>query len=479
MRIMLIQPPAGGYLGYERLVKTEPLGLEALAGALRRHEVALVDLRLNSRLDSALDKFKPDVCAISCSFTMSVPSALECAQLVRARCPQALVVVGGVHASIAPQDLMQSAVDVVVKGEGEAAMAELVDALEQGRDLSEVRGLYLVRDGRPFFTGSRPPVDDLDQLPLPRRDLGARREGDYYFNLWRPFALVETARGCPHRCVFCSVWRFYRGKVRYKSPERVGEELSQIEAPYVLFTDDNFLDDIPRAKSIAALIGAKGIRKSYAMQVRADDVAQNPEVISAWHEVGLRHVLIGFEASTNEGLANLAKGTSIELAEEAMAVLRRFGDIGVTGSFIVDPSFTKEDFAHLRSYVERLGISSPQFTVLTPLPGTVLYQQVKDQLVTKDYQLFDFLHTVLPTRLGCAEFYQEFAGLYRAAYAKKQNLWRRLPRLVLGLAARAYTFSQLRGVIQTFRLVCDPDTYLSSCAEEQLALDIPSGAGHV
>jgi len=469
MRIMLIQPPAGGYLGYEKLVKTEPLGLEVLAGVASGHEVKLLDMRLDPKLEAALDRFAPDLCAISCSFTMSVPAALDCARVIRRRRPQAFVVVGGVHASISPQDFFSSAVDVVVKGEGENTFADLVEALEQGRGLSAVNGLYVnTKDGQ-IFTGPRPLITDLDRLPLPRRDLGGRT-GDYYFNLWRPFALVETARGCPHRCVFCSVWRFYQGKVRYKSPGRVVEELSQVEAPFVLFTDDNFLDDVSRARMIAALVREKGIQKKYAMQVRADDIAKHPEVVDKWYEAGLRHVLIGFEASTDAGLANLRKGTNTDTAEEAMRVLRRYPDIGVTGSFIVDPSFAKEDFAHLREYVERLGISSPQFTVLTPLPGTVLYHMMKDKLITRDYRLFDFLHTVLPTRLGCVEFYKEFAHLYRAAYSKKQDLWRKLPGFVRGLASRAYTWSQLRGVVQTFRMVSDPNTYLSSCPEEEQLL---------
>ncbi|MCX8032481.1 MAG: B12-binding domain-containing radical SAM protein [Thermoleophilia bacterium] len=475
MRIMLIQPPAGGYLGYEKLVKTEPLGLEALAAVVPTHEIELFDMRLDSKLEAALDRFCPDICAISCSFTMSVPAALACAQTIRRTCPGAFIVVGGVHASISPADFACSAVDAVVKGEGEVTFAELVQVLEDGRDPRAVRGLYLNTESGQIFTGARPLVDDLDRLPLPRRNLGKRRKRDYYFNLWRPFALVETARGCSHHCVFCSVWRFYQGKVRYKSPERVVAELAQVDAPYVLFTDDNFLGDISRAKRIAELLCAHGIEKKYAMQVRADDVAEHPEVIDQWHEAGLRHVLIGFEASTDAGLANLRKDTKAQTAQEAMRVLRRFSDIGVTGSFIVDPSFGKEDFARLRDYVASLGISSPQFTVLTPLPGTVLYHAMKHKLVTRDYRLFDFLHAVLPTRMGCVEFYREFANLYRAAYAKKQDLLRKLPSFLRGLASRAYTLSQLRGVVQTFKMVCDPDAYLESCPEEEELLDPYSG----
>lgn len=471
MKVMLIQPPGGGYLGYERLVQTEPLGLEALASVLGRHELRLVDLRLDRNLERALDRFVPDLCAISCSFTMSVPAVLDCAALIRARCPNTFIVLGGVHASLAPEDFACSPVDAIVVGEGESAIVDLVEALERGKDVASVRGLHVNKGGELLFTGLRPLVDDLDSLPLPRRDL-AGRKGAYYFNLWRPFALVETSRGCPHRCVFCSVWPFYRGKVRSKSAERVVEELFQVEAPYVLFTDDNFLEDTTRAKRVAELIGAAGFRKSYAMQVRADDIAAHPEVIADWHEAGLRHVLIGFEAATDTGLADLRKEASTQAAREAVEVLRRFPDIGITGSFIVDPSFNREDFARLSDYVKHLGISSPQFTVLTPLPGTLLYRRMKELLVTTDYRLFDFLHAVLPTRLGYVEFYREFANLYRLAYDKNRTIIKQLPRVLRGLATRAYTLSQLKGVIETFRVVSDPESYLSSCSEERQAFGV-------
>jgi hopanoid C-3 methylase len=134
--------------------------------------------------------------------------------------------------------------------------------------------------------------------------------------------------------------------------------------------------------------------------------------VKAWKEIGLETILIGFEAATQGRLDAVAKGATIEQNERAMEILNGLG-VHMWGAFIVDPDFTHEDFQQLKRYREEKGVIYPQFTVLTPLPGTDLYEQRYKELVTHDYRLFDALHAVLPTRLPREEFYKEFAGLYR------------------------------------------------------------------
>ncbi|MCE5252870.1 MAG: B12-binding domain-containing radical SAM protein, partial [Actinomycetia bacterium] len=348
MKVLLIQPPVGHQIGYDRLARVEPLGLENLAGALSGHEVRLADLRFHDDLDRLLRTFAPDVCGLSCSFTMGVKKTIECARRIKRLKPDTIVLVGGVHPSIAPTDFRDEAVDILAKGEGESLLTELLTALEHGRDPESVRGLYLNSDGHQVFTGRRPLIEDLDSLPFPRRDLSAVPAKTYHFNFWRPLSLVETGRGCPYRCEFCSVWRFYQHTNRHKSAERVVEEIAQAPGRFILFTDDNFLDDMPRTRRIAELLSDKGIEKRYSLQARADAIAANPGLIDAWYDVGLRHIFVGFEAASDQRLAELHKETTLQTTDEAMAVLLRHPDLSVTGSFIVDPGFTAEDFEHLR-----------------------------------------------------------------------------------------------------------------------------------
>ena len=462
-KVLLIHPGLGRIPGFDGLSRVEPLGIECVAGALRGHELRLVDMRLRdgrARLDEIVADFRPEVCALSCSFTTSVSATVAVAGHLRPLLPAATIVVGGMHPSVCPRDFACSGIDVVVKGEGEETIRDLVDNLESGGDLREVPGVVLNTEEGQVFTRRRPLAAHLDTLPLPRRDLAPSQHGDYYFNFWRPFALVETARGCPHRCSFCSVWRFFRGRTRVKSVDRVLEELASVRADHILFTDDNFLTDVERSREIALRLLDAGIRKTFSFQARADTLAAHPEIIDIWVQAGLGNVFVGFEAVTEEQLAALRKASGLGEAEQALAALRRHPKLSITGAFIVDPAFTREDFARLREYVQHNGITHPQFSVLTPLPGTRLFRERSAELVTGDYDLYDLVHAVLPTRLTLPEFYREFARLYRHSYPVTRLPFGRLGRLAKGLASGRYSLDQIRSVLGTMRKLADGEAYL-------------------
>ncbi|MEM2936857.1 MAG: radical SAM protein, partial [Candidatus Bathyarchaeia archaeon] len=232
----------------------------------------------------------------------------------------------------------------------------------------------------------------------------------------RPLAICETSRGCPYRCLFCSVWVFYRGRYRKKSPERVLREIASIRAPYVLFTDDNFLQDVERGYVLAELLRTSGEKKRFIAQLRSDTVVEHKDLIKLWRECGLEGVFIGFEKIKDEDLRTINKRNSVKNNEIALDVLRTL-KIDVWSSFIVDPSFEKRDFEELLSYVREKIIKNPTFSILTPLPGTELFQRMKAHLTTHDPRFFDIAHVVLPTRLNLREFYEEFCRLYRKSYS--------------------------------------------------------------
>ncbi len=434
MRVLLIQPMQHQGIGLERLDLIEPLGLEMIAGALwDRHEVALLDLRLNPEaLLATLSDFRPHVVGISSTFTVKLYQTLRIAETAKTVNPQIFVVVGGHHPSLYPADFHHPAVDAIVVGEGEISMRELIDCLAAGDDPSRVPGLVLNQGQTQVPTGQRTLVHDLDLLPHPQRTLTQPFRHYYHLFFEQPIAALETTRGCPYQCNFCAVWHFYQGQVRFKSPQRVVTELEAIAEPKVFFTDDNFLVSARRSKELAHLIRERGIRKHYYVQARSDVIVRHPELIAQWREVGLRGVFIGFEKPDQAGLDAVNKNNSIENNERALAILRQHG-IEPDASFIVDPTYDPSDFATLRRYVRRLRLRLPFFTVLTPLPGTTFFDAVKEQLTTHNYEQFDMLHAVLPTRLPLAEFYAELAKLYREAYP----LWKlRLAKLYLAFLDR-------------------------------------------
>jgi radical SAM superfamily enzyme YgiQ (UPF0313 family) len=420
VRVLLVQPPPPpDYLGFRRTAVPEPLALESVGAVARpNHDVHLLDMRLDGALEETLADFEPDLVGVTC-LTTEVYNALDLLRKVKAARPDAFTIVGGLHASLMPADFQFPYVDAIVIGEGEQTFRELLELLDRrwpdrpGDALGAVSSLaWRQADNSWVFNKGRPLMGSLDDLPMPARDLAARYADQYFFLFDKPHGAIATSRGCPFRCNFCSVWKFYHKKCRYMSAERVVDELETLKPYTVSFVDDNFLANVPRAWKILELLKKRGIRKEFGMQARTDTISRHPDLLTAWREGGLETVLIGFEAATQDKLDAVAKGATVEQNERAMDVLNGLG-VNMWGAFIVDPQFTHEDFRQLKAYREHKNIIYPQFTILTPLPGTDLYEQRYHELVTHDYRLFDALHAVLPTRLPREEFYREFAGLYR------------------------------------------------------------------
>src|SRR5881394_105428 len=202
MKIAFIKPPIGGILGLEMLTFVEPLGPICVAACLEAdgHECRVYDLR----------------------------------------------VVGGHDASRDPEFFKQSGIDAVAAGDGEEVMPPLVNALRDGTDLRKIRGVETYKNGEWFFSGAADARPNLDTYPLPARHLIKHYADHYYINFRKPLALMETARGCPFKCNFCSVWKFHESTFREKSPERVVEELKEIAAPNIFVTDDIFWMNVKR-----------------------------------------------------------------------------------------------------------------------------------------------------------------------------------------------------------------------------------------
>jgi radical SAM superfamily enzyme YgiQ (UPF0313 family) len=390
-----------------------------VAGSLRRdHSVHLADLLPGVDLEAAVRRASPDICGISCSFTVDVPETHRIAETLKTLRPASLVFVGGHHASLNPSDFAVPWIDAVVVGEGEAGAPELVRAVAAGEDLSRVSGLVLNQDGRQVETGVRPPIPSLDQLPFPARSLVHGMRKSYHLGVRGPLASLETSRGCPYRCTFCSVWRFHQGKVRFKSPERVMDEIEAIDGHNIFITDDNFLASIPRAERIADLLLKRRLRKRFIFQARTDSIAGHPDTLARLRESGFATVFLGLEKIDAAGLNSVHKNNTVESNETALEVLKKTG-VNVFGTLIVDPDYDESDFRRLRDYVSRHALGNVWFTVLTPLPGTAFFEQVQEALTTRNWEMFDLLHAVLPTRLDLERFYREYARLYMSVYSPR------------------------------------------------------------
>jgi radical SAM superfamily enzyme YgiQ (UPF0313 family) len=410
MKVLLIQPPSCDPMT-DRIFLFEPLALEYLGAGLKQdgHKVRLLDARLEPDIDGVFRGFQPDMVALT-GFTSHVNIVKGIATRLKAISPELLVVVGGHHATVRPEDFNEPAIDVVVIGEGVFTLREIVRAVKHGGRLSGIRGLAIPATGGMIFSEPRP-YTDLNELPFPDRTLTATYRNNYFSEWFKPLASVRTSLGCTARCNFCALWNITDGKYLRRAPESVVEELKAIAEPNVFFCDDESMCDERRMDRLADLIGAAGIRKNYFLYGRVDTIVNHPELFAKWAEIGLAQVFVGMEDFSDRRLAAMKKGVTVAQQEKAVKVL---DDLGVMmyASYMVDPGYSRDDFKSLLAHARRLKHKYATFTVMTPLPGTELHAQREGELLSRKPELYDMVHALLPTTLPLPEFYAEMAKLW-------------------------------------------------------------------
>ena len=319
-----------------------------------------------------------------------------------------------------PEDFQSPDIDFIVAGEGVSIFSEIIARLENGLDVTGIPGSVRLENGAVLIKQGEDGID-LDAFPFPRRDLTSKYR-KYYGSEWmRPLASIRTSKGCHFRCRFCALWKLAGGRYLVRKPERIVEELKTIREKYVFFSDDESLLDVRRMEKLADMIEQEGIRKRYFLYGRSDTVSRNPGLIEKWKKIGLERVFVGLEFFRDDDLKLIKKGSSVENNIKAVQVLKGLG-LDIFPMFIVRPDFTKKDFDDLRKFCLSLDLDFIGFSVLTPLPGTDLYGEVKDDLITSNYDYFDFFHTHLRTTLPLKDFYKELIRLYNRSRSIRGQL---------------------------------------------------------
>lgn len=424
MNILLIQPPSNDPL-MDQVYLFEPLALEYLGAGLKldNHEVRILDARIEPDYEAALREFKPDLVGLT-GFTCHLTILLDMARTVKNLLPQSRIVVGGHHATVAPEDFNHPEIDAIVIGEGVFTLRELCAAWSCGDSIDKIAGVALP-DPSGLVTGPPHPYTDLNLLPMPDRSLTKGYRQSYFSEWFKPLASVRTSLGCTARCTFCALWKITGGKYLRRDPEQVVAELLTIEEPNVFFCDDESMCDVKRMEKLGEMIAAAGIRKNYFLYGRVDTIVNHPELFAQWAKIGLKQVFVGMEDFSDTRLTAMKKGTTTAQQHRAVQILRDLG-VMMYASYMVDPTYSREDFALLKAYVREMKHNCATFTVMTPLPGTELYESSKERMFSHKPELFDMLHSLLPTALPPQQFYQELAGLYTNAVP----LYRSLPVLM-------------------------------------------------
>jgi radical SAM superfamily enzyme YgiQ (UPF0313 family) len=399
MRIHLVEPDSPGKHIFSRF-RMPRLGAVLLATVLDRlgHRTE-VQIEVAAPLE--LERLeRADLVGIS-TITPTAPRAYEIAD--RLRLVGVKVVIGGPHPTFLPDEALEHA-DFAVRGEGEGSLPALVRALEQGggdERLRRVPGLtWRAFDGRAVHNPLPEPVA-VAELPAPDWSLvraGVRPDG----RVGSGSIPMQTSRGCPYDCTFCSVTSVFGRRMRYQPASSVVERIAAVgnRNRYVFFYDDNFAVSRDRVGEICeGLLDAGLSRIKWTAQVRAD-VARDPELLRLMRRAGAHTFFIGLESAHPATLAAARKRQRVDQVREHLRRIRRAG-IRVHGMFVLglDQDTPESVDATVRFAIDER-ISSAQFLVLVPLPGTEVFDRLEDQgrLVVRDWSLYDGHHVVFRPR---------------------------------------------------------------------------------
>ncbi len=427
MNILLVNPPncgrsipeeRYGITSLKQIFRGEPLALEELAGNLLQHDVRIVDLKADPYgLDKELSDFIPDVTGIT-GVTCEANSMLKLASHVKKHCGST-VVVGGIHASNDPAFFNQDCVDYIVVGIGKKVFADLVTSLETGNGGNiSLPGVICTQPGskikRPSLCNS---VVDLVEDKPPAYDLVRKYRSHYILEkLHVNMGFVASAYGCPYRCAFCCIKDQTGGKYLTKSIDSVVRDIRILgDIPVIRLVDANTFGDVERAKVLCRSLVKSGVRKQYLADIRSDTVVRHPDMLREWKEAGLRALIIGFEEISDTGLSAMNKANEASINTEAISILNDLG-ITIVGDFIISPEYDESDFERLGMYLEEMQIDLPMLTVMTPLPGTPLYHQQKDNIINNNLDYYTLTNAVTQTKLDEEQFYTLYADLLEISH---------------------------------------------------------------
>jgi len=365
--------------------RVPPLGLEYLAAYIRDFaEVRILDYRFEKEIDRAVRELEPTHIGIGVLNLVRAHDAYKVASLCREAC-DAMIVGGGLHATLCPEEVLDRGFDVVVRGEGEVTFGELI----RSGDLEGVKGISHKRDGRAVHNPEMPLVEDLDDLPLPARDLRSPKT-DYSMNRGLMKADTwTTSRGCTGDCSFCSPAVYYKGRWRAHSPEYALADLRRIEAPWVILSDDHFMGDLERVDKLCDRIIAAGLRKSFFFQTRMMPCEKGLK--QKMVQAGFKMLTFGVEGTSRDKVDRYGKPLSIEATKEFIREWREVGAELINGSFVfAHPDDSREDLLGFGDFAREIDLDFADLIFLTPYPGTKVYDEYEEKglILTTDWRKY-------------------------------------------------------------------------------------------
>ncbi|MBQ2635237.1 MAG: cobalamin-dependent protein [Methanobrevibacter sp.] len=426
MKITFLNPPQTNskykFLG----VVAPSLGIGYMAAVLEENGYD-VDVLDASALELTFDeigeeilKRKPDIVSIS-ALTPTIGVALDSADKIKQVKPDTVVVLGGYHPTFEYKSVLaEPSVDVVVRGEGEYTLLELVQTIEIGGDLSSVKGLaFHDRDDNSLvLTPDRPIIQNLDELPFPAFHLFPM-EKYRILNITTNVATIITTRGCPMQCSFCSSAALHGNHLRRRSYENVCDEielrLKDQNIDTIAFMDDTFTLNKKFVRNFCEEIQRRNLKFWWGCTSRVDTLDE--ELLQMMKDAGCITIFIGVESADQQMLEKMNKNITVSKTERAFKLARKVGIRTIASCVIGMPEDTKKTIKQTIDFVKKLNPNYALYSLATPYPGTRFYNETfkKNLIKINDWSKFTLLNPVLKT-IDCSS--KELRSIQKKAFIK-------------------------------------------------------------
>lgn len=473
MRILLVNVP----MNLEKPIKDmEPLGIAYIASVLLEdgHDVMLKDFDAEMYVPSVFirlcESFRPDVTGFSCTTAgfVNVEKMIVYFKKYYSKSKETVVILGGPHPSSLPdRTLRECSADIVVRGEGDQTISELVGVLENGGDIGDVKGItYKGDDGTIHQTPDRELIEDLDSLPFPARHLlpmdsygiaeviPGHRMGSFI-----------SSRGCPYSCVYCYNSKSTNKRIRFRSPENVCEEIrlmrDELGVDVVRFADDHLTASKKRLFQLCDLLEAEFCDTiSWMCQSRVDTIT--PELVDRMKRAGCISLTFGVETGDEDVLRLINKRTTLAQAKNAVRVAHAAG-LRVRCNFIIGfPFDTHSSIRRTVEFAKDLNADASVFFIATPFPHSILWDRcISSGIIDERSVSWDLFTANTPCFTNKSiskrdlEYYMDFIPMY--IYRGKiwdeissLEKWRRFFNHGLGRSSFGIVFPSAGFVISRF-----------------------------
>lgn len=408
MKVLFVNPPQTASKYKFMGVIAPPLGIAYMAGVLQENNIDVEILDASAEdmdfkdVEKELLKRKPDLVALT-ALTPTIGRALETAQVVKETLPDSIVVMGGYHPTFNFLETLEDEnVDIVIRGEGEYIMLNLVQALENQSSLHDVKGIVFEdKNSKEIVVNPEAPlIQDLDELPFPALNL-LPMDKYLLLDMDTHMTTMITTRGCPMQCSFCSSAAMHGKKIRERSVENIVDEIEYLKTNYdidtIAFMDDTFTLKKRKVMAICDEILKRNIEIMWGCTSRVDTLDE--KLLKKMKEAGCITIFIGVESADQQQLDNMCKNTTIAKIENAFKIARKLKIRTIASVALGMPGDTKEIMNKTVKFVHKLKPNYAIYSLATPYPGTRFYKEAfeKNLIKIKDWSKYTLITPILET----------------------------------------------------------------------------------